>query len=93
MSEMLEKPIGARSTDSSNSSIIGKVQLKVFNFDAAEVIDDSIPDKEIEYGILMKDYPCFNDIYASKHVLDYVEANSKKQKPNSDTESLHVYKL
>ena len=83
-----------RSTDGSSSSIIGKVQLKMFNFDASEVLDFHITDKELEYGIEMKNYPCHNDVYASQYVLDYIEANSMHaNKQSYDGDSMRVKKM
>lgn len=67
--------------------------MKVFNFDAAKVIDHSISQKEIEYGVDITDYPCHNDIYASKHVLDYIESQAKAKKSTSEADSLQVYTL
>ncbi len=69
------------------------MHLKIFNFDASEVIDPSVSEKEMEYGINMKDYPWFNDIYASKHVLDFIEAHTKERSQPSEPESLKVYTL
>lgn len=61
------------------NSIIGKVKLKLFNFDASEMLEHHITQQDLEYGIQMKKYPCHNDIYASQYVLDYIEANMIKE--------------
>lgn len=70
------------------------MQLKVFNFDASEVLDFHITDKELEYGIEMVNYPCHNDVYASQYVLDYIEVNTaNSNKQSYDGDSLKVKKM
>lgn len=83
-----------RSTEASVSPIIGKVQLKIINFDASEVLDHHISNKELEYGIEMKNYPCHNDVYASQYVLDYIEANlGIDRRQSTDGQTLKVKKM
>jgi len=63
------------------------------NFDASEVLDHHITEKDLDYGIEMKNYPCYNDVYASQYVLDYIEANSNLESRKPDAHSLQVKKL
>lgn len=88
-----DKSTRGRSTESISSTIIGKIQLKVFNFDASEVLDHHISDKNLEYGIEMKNYPCHNDVYASQYVMDYIEANSNYESHKASPNSLMVKKM
>lgn len=86
----------ARSTNcfsSSGSSIINKFKVCLFNFDWSDVIDNSISEKDLEFGIEMKDYPCNNDIYASQHVLDYIDANSNSPEREMQNISLKVKRM
>lgn len=87
---ILDKSSRGRSTEGSNSSIIGKIQLKIFNFDASEVLDHHITDKDLDYGIKMKNYPWHNDVYSSQYVLDYIEVNSSFESREINSNSLQV---
>jgi hypothetical protein len=87
---------GNRSTNGfsgSYSSIINKIKVCLFNFDLSEVIDHSYSEKDLEFGIEMKDYPCNNDIYASQYVLDYIEANSEDPEAINDSEAIKIKKM
>jgi hypothetical protein len=65
----------------------------VFNFEASEVLDHHISDKNLEYGIEMKDYPWHNDVYASQYVVDYIEANPNNEVQKASSNSLMVKKM
>jgi len=68
--------------------------MKIFNFDASEVLDHHIADNELEYGIEMKNYPCYNDAYASQYVIDYIEANAiKNAKHLIQSDSMNIKKM
>lgn len=90
----MDKSTRGRSTEGTTSSIIGKLAVKIFNFDASELLDFQITDKELEYGIEMKNYPLHNDVYASQYVLDYIEANAfEDAKLLIKNSALNVYKM
>lgn len=84
---------GNRFTNGSSSGLFKRNVIKIINFDSAEVIDHSVSDKDLEFGIEMKDYPCNNDIYASQYVLDYIEANCGSPEQLSGPDSLKVKKM
>jgi len=92
--QYFDRSTRGRSTEGTNSSIIGRVHMKIFNFDASEVLDHHIADNELEYGIEMKNYPCYNDAYASQYVIDYIEANAiKNAKHLIQSDSMNIKKM